>query len=263
MKIAFSKFHGAGNDFVLIDNRNDLFSMSREQIALICHRRFGIGADGLMFITASKDYDFEMKYYNSDGNEGSMCGNGGRCIVAFADYLGIKKKHFLFRAVDGLHEADILSKTKTQWEVSLQMQNVNYTEKNGDSFFLDTGSPHHVEFVEDVEKVDVYQRGKLIRYSDIYKPKGGTNVNFVSFDDDVIKLRTYERGVEEETLACGTGATAVAIATALQQKSLKKEYKLQAVGGELKVSFEKNEDKFFNIWLKGPAVHVFSGEITL
>jgi len=264
MKIVFSKFHGAGNDFILVDNRHEQYNLiTTEQIAFICHRHFGIGADGLMFLEKSKDYDFEMKYYNSDGKEGTMCGNGGRCITAFADFLGIKKGQYLFKAVDGLHEAEILQKNDAHWKISLQMSDVESVEVYNDSFFLDTGSPHHVEFVDNVKDVDVFKQGRAIRHNDFYEPKGGTNVNFVSLEGDTINVRTYERGVEDETLACGTGVTAVAIATALKFGDVKTEYKLHALGGDLKVQFEKDENTFKNIWLKGPAVHVFSGEIDL
>ncbi len=264
MKIVFNKFHGAGNDFILVDNRHEQYNLiTTEQIAFICHRHFGIGADGLMFLEKSKDYDFEMKYYNSDGKEGTMCGNGGRCITAFADFLGIKKEHYLFRAVDGLHKAEILKKTDAHWEVSLQMNDVDAVDIYDNHFYLDTGSPHHVEYVEKVDSFDVFNRGRAIRYNDFYEPKGGTNVNFVSIDGDTINVRTYERGVEDETLACGTGATAVAIATALKLGDVKTEYKLHTLGGVLKVQFENEGGKFKNIWLKGPAVNVFSGEINL
>jgi len=263
MKILFSKFHGAGNDFIIVDNRKQEYILTKEQIAFICHRRFGIGGDGLMFLENSESYDFEMKYYNSDGKEGTMCGNGGRCITAFADFLGIRKQQYLFQAVDGLHKAEVIEKKDSQWKISLQMSDVESVEVMDDSFFLDTGSPHHVEFVENVKDIDVFTQGKAIRYNDFYEPKGGTNVNFVSMEGDTINVRTYERGVEDETLACGTGVTAVAIAAALKFGNVKSEYKLHALGGDLNVQFEKEGNVFKNIWLKGPAVHVFSGEIEL
>jgi len=263
MKVVFSKFHGAGNDFVLIDNREQKLTLNTEQIAFLCHRRFGIGADGLMFLEQSDQYDFEMKYYNADGREGTMCGNGGRCIIAFADLMNIKKNQFLFKAIDGLHNATILSKNNSLWQVKLQMTDVNNVEKNDTYYFLNTGSPHHVEFVENVQDIDVFTKGKSIRNNTYYGPKGGTNVNFVSFENDVIHVRTYERGVEDETLACGTGVTAVAIATALHLGSYQKEYRLHAQGGDLQVSFDQHENRYTNIWLTGPAAHVFSSEIVL
>ena len=263
MKVNFSKFHGAGNDFVLIDNRLGKYDLSVEQIAFLCHRRFGIGADGLMLLNASKDFDFEMKYYNSDGPEGSMCGNGGRCIAAFAQYIGLQKNEFVFEAVDGLHKANILSKEEPVWIVSLQMIDVQIKGQESEHFFLDTGSPHHIEFVSNVDNVDVYKEGKNIRNNSHYSTKGGTNVNFASFEDGYIKVRTYERGVEDETLACGTGVTAVAMAAALKEGDLSGDYKLSARGGDLQVRFQRDGNEFTNVWLTGPAVLVFSGEIIL
>lgn len=263
MKISFSKFHGAGNDFIMIDNRLGMYNLSSEQIAFLCHRRFGVGADGLMLLNSSADFDFEMKYYNADGREGSMCGNGGRCITAFASYLGVSKNSFVFQAIDGQHKADILKRKGQEWQVALQMIDVNTAEKNSNSFFLDTGSPHHVEFVSNLEEVDVLAKGKEIRYSEHYLIGGGTNVNFASIEDDCIKVRTYERGVEDETLACGTGVTAVAMAAAIKQAKQKGNYRLKTRGGDLFVSFIRNEKGFSNVWLKGPATLVFSGEIVI
>ena len=263
MNIVFSKFHGAGNDFVIIDNREGIYNLSTKQIALICHRHFGVGADGLMLLNASKLYDFEMKYYNSDGKEGSMCGNGGRCIIAFADYIRMPKKEFVFSAVDGLHKAIILNNDQPIWEVSLQMIDVTGVDTTVGNYFLDTGSPHHIEFVDDVEQIDVYKMGKSIRYSKQYESIGGVNVNFVSFHEAQINVRTYERGVEAETLACGTGVTAVAMAIAIMNNVIKGDYKLRARGGDLKVRFDRGEDHFTNVWLTGPAALVFSGEIKL
>jgi diaminopimelate epimerase len=264
MKLRFFKFHGAGNDFVMIDNRESLYKLSAEEIALLCHRRFGIGADGLMLLEYSSQYDFEMKYYNSDGLEGSMCGNGGRCIVAFANMLGIEKEEYHFMAVDGLHQANILRRKNDLWDVSLQMIDVASIEKNEDSYFMNTGSPHHVEFVDDVQRVDVYSKGKAIRNNEFYAPKGGTNVNFISVsDDDIIYIRTYERGVEEETLACGTGVTAAAIAAAIESKSDRNDYQIKALGGDLNVRFVREGDVFTQVWLRGPAALVFYGEFEL
>jgi diaminopimelate epimerase len=262
MQIRFFKFHGAGNDFILIDHRKESVVLDEKQIAFLCHRRFGIGADGLMLLQDSSDYDFRMRYYNSDGREGSMCGNGGRCIVAFADFLGIKKTEYVFEAIDGLHRAKILEHKAPVWEVELQMLDVTEVEQRDNHFFLDTGSPHYVEFVEDVQKVDVVQRGKSIRYSDAYAP-AGTNVNFISEQNGQIQIRTYERGVEDETLACGTGVTAAAIAVAVRKGDTHNEYVLKALGGDLKVRFERRNQRFTNLWLTGPAAFVFAGEINL
>ena len=263
MKIPFYKFHGAGNDFVMIDNRQGKYILEEEQIAFLCHRRFGIGGDGLMLLNTSKDYDFEMKYYNSDGPEGTMCGNGGRCITAFADFLGMDKTAFTFKAVDGIHRANVLNKTNKEWLISLEMIDVAYAEENSGAYFLNTGSPHHVEFVTGLDEMDVFAEGKLIRNNAHYKAKGGANVNFASIEKDLIKVRTYERGVEDETLACGTGVTAVAMAAALKKGETKANYHLQTRGGDLYVSFERNEKGFVNVWLKGPAAFVFSGVIEL
>ena len=260
MKLRFYKFHGAGNDFVMLDNRGQLYNLSSEQIALLCHRRFGIGADGLMLLESSSQYDFEMKYYNSDGLEGSMCGNGGRCIIAFADMLGIQKEEYHFLAVDGLHYANILSHKNQLWDISLQMIDVESVERNGDSYFMNTGSPHHVEFVNDVQKVDVYSKGKSIRNNEHYSQRGGTNVNFISIENGIIQIRTYERGVEDETLACGTGVTAAAIAAAMKEKSDNNNYKVKALGGDLSVSFKREGNSFTQVWLQGPAAFVFTGE---
>ena len=263
MKISFSKFHGAGNDFIMIDNRLGDYNLSSEQIAFLCHRRFGIGADGLMLLNSSSDFDFEMKYYNADGPEGTMCGNGGRCITAFASFVGVSKNSFVFQAIDGQHKADILSHSEQVWQVSLQMIDVNAAEQNSNSYFLDTGSPHHVEFVSDLEDMDVFAKGKSIRNNEHYLPKGGTNVNFASIENDYIKVRTYERGVEDETLACGTGVTAVAMAAAIKEGKKRGNYRLQTRGGDLFVTFDRNEQGFTNVWLKGPAAFVFSGEIEI
>ena len=263
MRVHFSKFHGAGNDFVLIDNRNGNYQLTAEQIAFLCHRRFGIGADGLMLLNASDNYDFEMKYYNSDGPEGSMCGNGGRCIAAFANFVGMPQHEFTFDAVDGVHKANILNKDGNIWQVSLQMIDVNNYETLDKDYFLDTGSPHHIEFVDSVDEIDVYQKGKTIRNNAHYLPKGGTNVNFASIEDGYIKVRTYERGVEDETLACGTGVTAVAMAAAIRDGVDFGDYKLHARGGDLQVRFKRAGNQFSDVWLTGPAAFVFSGEIEI
>jgi len=263
MKISFHKYHGAGNDFVIIDNRNDNIQLSTKQIALFCHRRFGIGADGLMTIENDKEFDFKMKYYNSDGAEGSMCGNGGRCIVAFAKKLGIISKETTFVATDGIHKAKINSEKNEISDISLNMNDVENISINKDSYFLDTGSPHHISFVNDVDTINVFEDGKKIRYSDKYKSSNGTNVNFIEVKDEYLKIRTYERGVENETYACGTGATAAAIAYAHKEGFLNKEIQLKAVGGNLSLSFVKEGDIYKKVILRGPAEFVFSGTIEL
>ncbi|MBO7562559.1 MAG: diaminopimelate epimerase [Bacteroidales bacterium] len=264
MKIHVYKFQGAGNDFVCIDNRKGDVKLTTKQINRLCDRRFGVGSDGMMLIGKSKKYDFSMRYFNADGREGSMCGNGGRCISAFADYLGIKKLEF--EAIDGYHNAKILSRKDKQWKVRLKMSDVLSCPKFGKkSFFLDTGSPHYVEFVKDVDNYPVDTKGKYWRYYF----EGGTNVNFVEVCPSILKIRTYERGVEAETFACGTGATASAIAAFTSKvkphssKGSSFAYKLQARGGKLEVKADyKAEDKSFReVYLTGPATLVFECDI--
>ncbi len=263
MTFSFYKYHGAGNDFVIVDNRNNSIQLSQTQLALICDRRFGIGADGFMSLENDDELDFKMKYYNSDGAEGSMCGNGGRCIVAFANKLGIISKQTVFRASDGTHEARINSINKNMLDISLKMIDISNIKSNGTSFFLDSGSPHHISFVEDLDKIDVYRQGKEIRYSEMYKKTNGTNVNFIEIKDNYLKIRTYERGVEDETLACGTGATASAIAFAHKTKRNNEEIILKALGGDLRVKFNFKNNSYENIVLSGPTQFVFTGEINI
>lgn len=259
MEIRFYKYHGAGNDFIIIDNRKfGFFAATIEQIAYMCNRRFGIGADGLMLLQENPDLDFEMRYFNSDGREASMCGNGGRCIVALASRLGIIGKYAKFLAVDGIHEAEVLDSD----QVNLKMSDVGRISELEGGFFLDTGSPHFVKFVDDIGKVDVYNEGKTIRYSETFR-KEGTNVNFVEEGDNWLTVYTYERGVEDETLACGTGITASALCAALRTGAINGNFNVKAKGGDLSVSFEKSGYGFRNIWLKGPAAYVFEGNITL
>lgn len=260
MKIKFYKYHGAGNDFILIDNRIKNYHLNKKDIAYLCKRRFGIGADGLMILEEDIDFDFRMRYYNSDGAEGSMCGNGGRCIVAFAHYLGIISKKANFIAIDGKHSAVINHHNNDSYNISLEMSNVTTIDYNSDSYFLDTGSPHHISFVENLDFVDVVKQGRKIRYSEKYKSQNGTNVNFIEIMDGFLKIRTYERGVEDETYACGTGATAAAIAYAHKINNFDKEIKIKALGGDLSLSFKYNNDIVKEIVLRGPAEFVFKGE---
>lgn len=259
MKIKFSKYQGTGNDFIIIDNRDELFDSNNVTLVnKLCDRRFGIGGDGLMLLENSINTSFKMRYFNSDGKEGSMCGNGGRCIAAFAVHsnLIINPQHFTFDAVDGLHEARY-----NNGVVSLRMSDVVLIEKTEDDFFLNTGSPHFVRFVENVDKISVFEDGKAIRWSEPFQP-GGTNVNFVTkIDDNRIKVRTFERGVEDETLSCGTGVVASSIASYLHN-STSKNLQIEVLGGELSVSFDpKSSEKVENIWLTGPATFVFEGHI--
>ncbi len=260
MNLEFYKYQGTGNDFVMIDNRELKVSKNNTKlIKRLCDRRFGVGGDGLILLEkpdVATD-DFKMVYFNADGNPSSMCGNGGRCLVAFANYLGIVEKTARFTAIDGPHEARI-----KEGIVSLKMQNVTDVNLQEEYSFLDTGSPHHVIFVENVQSENVQQKGSEIRYSELYRENNGTNVNFVQqMNNEVLKVRTYERGVEDETYSCGTGVTAVAIAAYQTGKIQNKEVKLETPGGSLEVRFEKTDSGFENIWLTGPAVQVFKGEI--
>lgn len=256
MKLVFYKYQGTGNDFIIIDNRNKLFNKNNnELIAKLCDRKFGIGADGLLLLENSDKCDFKMVYYNADGNESTMCGNGGRCIVAFANHLNIIKTNCVFEAIDGLHNAVIENDL-----VKLQMINVSNISVSEDFVFLDTGSPHHVTFTNNVTAIDVYNKGKEIRNGKPYF-KEGTNVNFVEqLNENTFKVRTYERGVENETLSCGTGVTAVAIAVHKTKKSNTNNIILETEGGKLEVTFEVINNEYKNVFLKGPATLVFDGE---
>lgn len=260
MKLTFYKFHGTGNDFIMVDNRS--LSFSKNDTILInrlCHRRFGIGADGLILLELPEveGEDFKMVYYNSDGNQSSMCGNGGRCLVAFAKFLNIIENEAIFTAIDGKHEAVVQDGI-----VSLKMQDVVAENINEAEIFLNTGSPHHIIFSEEVGDIDVKSEGAAIRYSDKYEKAGGTNVNFVQqTDGGTFLVRTYERGVEDETYSCGTGVTAVALASHALGRTSLSSIKLKTPGGELEVSYEKKENTYQNIWLKGPAEFVFKGEV--
>ncbi|TBX70448.1 diaminopimelate epimerase [Flavobacterium silvisoli] len=259
MKINFTKYQGTGNDFVMIDNREGIFPKNDTVlIEKLCDRRFGIGADGLILLENDPETDFRMVYYNSDGNESSMCGNGGRCLVAFAKSLRLIGNETDFLATDGLHHASILN----DGTISLQMKSVDMVTIANDYVFLNTGSPHHVMLVDDLKNFDVKTKGAQIRYSDLYG-KAGSNVNFVKqLGDNHFALRTYERGVEDETLSCGTGATAVAIAMHALGKTDSHHIMLDVEGGKLEVSFVKEGSVYQNVFLKGPATFVFEGEIT-
>ena len=256
MTISFFKYQGTGNDFIMIDNRQLVFAKNNAKlIASLCHRRFGIGADGLILLENDEMSDFKMVYFNADGNEGSMCGNGGRCTVAFAKYLNIITDTAVFMAVDGVHEAKIHHDA-----ISLQMQNVSKINVKRETVFLDTGSPHHVQMVENIDEFDVFKEGKKIRYG-IYG-ETGSNVNFVTqLDKNTFSVRTYERGVENETLSCGTGVTAVALAMHHLEKTTAANVEVKSLGGNLKVEFEHDGDNYKNIHLIGPTKQVFKGEI--
>jgi diaminopimelate epimerase len=260
MEINFDKYEGTGNDFVMIDNRNDFFPKNDVKlIAHLCDRRFGIGADGLILLENDSESDFKMVYYNSDGNQSTMCGNGGRCLVAFAKKLQIIDNSTSFMAVDGIHHATISDDNI----VSLQMKNVDFVNSQSNYTFLDTGSPHHIEMVASISNLDVKFQGAAIRYSDLYG-SAGANVNFVEqISDDTFSIRTYERGVEDETLSCGTGATAAAIAMNFIGKTNLNSIKINVQGGKLEVSFDKKDTHYSNVFLKGPATFVFQGKINI
>lgn len=258
MLIQFHKYHGTGNDFILLDNRKEEYNnLSKKQVAFLCDRHFGIGADGLMLLNNIAEYDFKMKYFNADGAEGSMCGNGARCIIQFALNMGIKKDKYHFTAYDGDHEAEIDS----DGLVRLKMSDVNKLEIHNNHFIVDTGSPHFVKYSGDVMKLDVKNAGHAIRYSKEFAEKG-INVNFVeSLNDNKIYVRTYERGVEDETLSCGTGVTASALVAAHNENGFNY-VNVKTQGGTLSVEFDKKDENHFeNIWLIGPATFVFKGEI--
>ncbi|SDB43899.1 diaminopimelate epimerase [Flavobacteriaceae bacterium MAR_2010_188] len=258
MKIEFFKYQGTGNDFIIIDNRLDLFDKSdNDFIKSLCNRRFGIGADGLILLEEHDEYDFTMVYYNSDGNESSMCGNGGRCITAFAKFLAIIKHEATFEAIDGLHEAKI----SEDEIVELKMKDVYKIVQVDGHSFLNTGSPHVVLHHPELESLDVATFGRAIRNSPTYSAEG-TNVNFVKkLQNDIFSVRTYERGVEDETLSCGTGVVAVALSIHNDKESDANEITLNTKGGELKVRFTLRDNHYTDIWLIGSAEQVFKGEI--
>ncbi|MDE5559878.1 MAG: diaminopimelate epimerase [Bacteroidales bacterium] len=295
-KIHFYKYQGAGNDFILLDNRKDEYAaLGMSQIALLCDRRFGIGADGLMTLQLDSEHGLRMRYYNADGREGSMCGNGGRCFTAFAAQLGLMEKELEFVAVDGLHRAQILNGLNDQYLVKLQMSGVGcyrrtVAAKNAlkrNVFLLDTGSPHYVRFVGDVERIDVNKVGAKIRFSNEFPE--GVNVDFVQIKSDNLVVRTYERGVENETFSCGTGVTASAIAYVLLTNPKEGAHTVQVLtrGGHLKVQFEirsgnprlkvpktdvptTSEELILNtmpkiteVYLEGLAQFVFEGDIVI
>jgi len=252
----FNKYQGTGNDFIIIDNRQQKIQLTKAQIARMCHRRFGIGADGLMLLESAMEYDFRMVYYNSDGGESTMCGNGGRCMVAFAKKLGIISDKANFIAIDGGHSATILD----NGHVFLQMNDVPWVTINEGFTLLNTGSPHFVKWVNDVNETDVFREGREIRNLPEFQPDG-INVNFVEVNENLLKVRTYERGVEDETLSCGTGVTASAIAATCSSTGLF-QTDIETPGGYLKVSFTKNTpSSAINVALSGPAEFVFSGEV--
>ena len=257
MHIPFTKYHGTGNDFIIIDDREEAFDVADvELIHAMCNRRFGIGADGLILLRNAEGYDFLMVYFNSDGNPSSMCGNGGRCIVQFAHSLGLFEKNCSFLAIDGVHEAMVLD----EGDIKLKMGNVEGISYKGDALVMDTGSPHYVLPVDDVNNVNVKEEGASIRYSETYV-KEGINVNFMTCKPNGIQVATYERGVEDETFSCGTGVTAAALSShELFPEKYASPISIWTKGGALKVYFTKSDGQGYSeVWLEGPAVKTFEG----
>ncbi len=258
MVVPFNKYQGAGNDFIIIDNRAGIFNPADHLlIRKLCDRRFGIGADGLMLISSGKGLDYEMKYFNADGLEGSMCGNGGRCSADFSIRSGIAGNKLSFRAADGIHHA-----IAEDGIIRLNMNDVNDHSIVDGNYFINTGSPHYVLFRDNIDDTDVFTEGKKLRWSEAFAP-GGTNVNFVQVGKDGIYVRTFERGVEDETLSCGTGVTASAIVSVLSGHFDTAAVPVKTRGGNLSVSFTISGNKITNIWLSGPATFVFKGELVI
>lgn len=253
MLTAFVKYQGTGNDFVIIDNREARRTYAQSEISRICNRQFGIGADGLILVEMEGDLP-KMVYYNSDGADSSMCGNGGRCFVKFCHQLGILDTHGEFLAVDGLHEYKIEGDL-----IHLKMGDVTDIGRDEDAWVIETGSPHYIEEADVLDGLDIIEKGRSIRYSDKYKAEG-INVNIVETDGLHALMRTYERGVENETLSCGTGATAVAVMLS-EAKDWPSPVGISTLGGKLSVSFEKTENGYTNVWLIGPAEQSFEGTI--
>ncbi len=261
MTVHFFKYEGTGNDFIILNNKDKPYTFSAHQIKMLCDRRFGIGADGLILLNEdpTKKLDFIMQYYNADGRESTMCGNGGRCLVRFAYDQGIVKTTYNFSAIDGLHEAGF----NTDGSVSLKMNDVTKVRSLHGDYILNTGSPHYVTMTNNVMQLDVFKKGQEIRYSHEFA-KEGINVNFVeqTEDRDRIIVRTYERGVENETYSCGTGVTAAALVCFHNDNGFNR-VEVQTKGGELSVEYDKSGENYRNIWLNGPALKVYEGTITL
>jgi len=260
--VHFSKYHGTGNDFIMIDGRSQETShFSTKLIRKLCDRRFGVGGDGLILLEKTDRADFKMRYFNADGNEGSMCGNGGRCIFAFAFHLGIIGSEASFEGIDGMHSANLLP----DGEIRVKLKDVHGIKLEEDGYLIDTGSPHFVKFVKELDQLDVASVGKEIRHQARFG-KGGVNVNFVEMGSgsEAIYVRTFERGVEAETFSCGTGVTASAICAYYQNKTDNITYPVQTRGGRLNVSFRPHNYKHFtDVYLTGPAVPVFKGSIEI
>ncbi len=260
--VHFYKYHGSGNDFIMIDNRNLFFELQTEFIARLCTRHFGIGADGLILLEESTEHDFKMRYFNSDGKEASMCGNGGRSIVAFAYNLGIieKGKFCTFDAVDGLHQGIILNAENNRYQINLKMSDAAMPGMDDGNYILDTGSPHFVHLTEKMPG-DFVTKAAAIRNNDKFR-KEGINVNFIEEQDSKLIIRTFERGVEDETLSCGTGTTAAVLCHAYKNGQKEGQTNVVSRGGNLKVSYKTDiqTNTFTDIWLEGPVMRVFEGK---
>ena len=253
--IQFSKYQGTGNDFILVDNRLGTLQPQSKEIRHWCDRKFGVGADGLILLEDSRDHDFKMVYFNADGKESSMCGNGGRCIAKIARSLNVCDDHGVFEAIDGLHPFEIDS----HGVVRLKMKDVNAIENDGSATIMDTGSPHYTVFTEDLMELDILNEAGKIRYGQRFKEEG-INVNFIEVTDGKYYMRTYERGVEDETLSCGTGTVAVALTIAAVY-NVSGPFEIITPGGKLTVHFKRIDEGFSDIWLEGSAEKVFDGVI--
>lgn len=254
----FYKFHGTGNDFILIDDRNRSFPVSEGLIKGMCDRHLGIGADGLILLREKKGHDFAMVYFNADGRESTMCGNGGRCVIAFADFLSLVVTEANFLAVDGTHQGNILHRTEKTWQIKLKLADVKGSERWNGGYLMDTGSPHLVLFQDNLAGYDVFREGKRIRNTPPFQ-EAGINVDYAEWLNNELYVRTYERGVENETLSCGTGVTAAALAHALEQGPDSGKARIRTNGGRLTVSFKREGEDFVDVWLEGPAVLVYHG----
>ena len=252
----FSKYHGAGNDFVMINAIKTPVSLTDDEVKAVCDRRTGVGADGLIMVLPSENYNFRMKYYNCDGHESTFCGNGGRCIAAFAVEEGLAPQHIEYKAIDGIHKALVTKDSDNEFTVSITMRDIENYNLNEERLLINTGSPHYVTRVNNIKDFDVRKHGAEIR-NDKNISKDGVNVDFMEIIDNQYHIRTFERGVEDETLACGTGVTASAIAAALWYGG--DNINIRTTLATLNVRFEKSGNSIRNIVLSGPATHVFDG----
>lgn len=256
MEVKFSKYQGTGNDFIMINNMDKKVSLSQGQIQFLCDRKLGVGADGVILIEPHESADFYVNYFNSDGSQ-SFCGNGSRCSVAYSKTQNIfSGNKCSFSAIDGIHKGQILDDRK----IKVSMGDVFGVEDVKGDFVLDTGSPHYVQLCDDISNLDILTKAHEIRYNERFS-ESGINVNFVQNNNGSISMRTYERGVENETLSCGTGVTAVALSMSNRQGN--QEVKIRTQGGELFVSFHANSDQFTNVSLTGPVVSVYKGLVDI